>query len=323
MLFTLLAVFVAVFAVVLLFSVATGSDQRRREKRVLERVESVSMAFRRRPEDERLDILRDEMISSLPMVDRWLREFDLLPGLRKVLHQSNVSWTLADLLLRSLVLGAVAGLVVYWRTRDELFSAAMGVLAATGPTLYVLHKRSARFNAFEAKLPEALELMVRALRAGHGLVAGIEMVANEMGDPVGTEFKKSFDEQNYGLELREALLNLGERVPIHDVHIVITAIMIQRETGGNLAEVLEKVAYVIRERFRLKRQIRVHTAQGRLTGWILALMPVILGAVLYTVKPDFMARLWQHPTGLKMIYAAGIGTLIGGLIIRSIIRIRV
>jgi len=225
--------------------------------------------------------------------------------------------------LRSATFSVVAGLAVYWRTRTAPFALAIAALAACVPMMYVYFKRSQRFAAFEAKLPEALELMVRALRAGHGLISGIEMVANEMPDPIGVEFKKCFEEQNYGLELREALANLGERVPLHDVRIIITAIMIQRETGGNLAEVLEKVAYVIRERHRLKRQIRVHTAQGRLTGWILALLPVCLGALLFTVKPDFVALLWQNPTGLKMLYAAMIMTLLGGLIIRRIIRIRV
>jgi tight adherence protein B len=151
----------------------------------------------------------------------------------------------------------------------------------------------------------------------------MEMVANELPAPIGEDFKTTFDEQNYGLELREALLNLTERVPIHDVRIIVTAIMIQRDTGGNLAEVLEKVSHVIRERYRLKRQIRVHTAQGRLTGWILALLPVILGSLLFIARPDFIAVLWQHPTGIKMLYAACIMTGLGALVIRKIIQIRI
>ena len=144
----------------------------------------------------------------------------------------------------------------------------------------MLHKRSKRFNKFEQGLPEALDLMVSALRAGHSLVAALGLVAQESPDPIGGEFRICFDEQNYGLELRTAMDNLVARVPLQDLRIVTTAILIQKESGGNLAEVLDKTAYVIRERFRLKRQVRVHTAQGRLTGWILSFLPIVLGIAL-------------------------------------------
>ena len=145
----------------------------------------------------------------------------------------------------------------------------------------MLFKRSKRFGKFEQGLPEALDLMVSALRAGHSLIAAMGLVARECADPVGSEFKMCFEEQNYGLELKTALDNLIERVPLQDLSIVATAIMIQKESGGNLAEVLDKTSHVIRERFRLKRQIQTHTAQGRLTGWILSLLPVVLGIALY------------------------------------------
>jgi tight adherence protein B len=132
-----------------------------------------------------------------------------------------------------------------------------------------------------------------------------------------------FDEQNYGLDLREALQNLSERAPIQDIQIIVTAILIQRETGGNLAEVLDNTSKVIRERYRLKRQIMVHTAQGRLTGWVLAGLPVLLGTAIFLARPDFIATLWTNEQGLKLLYAACILTLLGALIIRHIIRIRV
>jgi tight adherence protein B len=165
--------------------------------------------------------------------------------------------------------------------------------------------------------------MVSALRAGHSLISALESVAREMPNPIGAEFRKCFDEQTFGLEMRESMLNLGARIPIHDVHIVITAILIQKESGGNLAEILDKVAAIIRERFRLKKQVQVHTAQGRLTGWILSLLPVILGFGLYMVNPEHMSVLWQDKLGLKLIYAAAIMTLIGALIIRKIVNIRI
>lgn len=320
---TVIIVFAVVFGLVSLMTTILSSGRRQRDKQIRTRLESVSMATRRQPGEERLSLLREEMIGSMPLFERWLQQFDLFPSLRKILHQSRLPWTLFDLLIGCAVIGASIAMLVYWRTRAEIFSFVVGGAAAAIPIVYVFYKRSQRFAAFEKKLPEALDLVVRALRAGHGLVSGIEMVANELPPPIGEEFKATFDEQNYGLELREALLNLAERVPIHDVSIIVTAIMIQRDTGGNLAEVLEKVAHVIRERYRLKRQIRVHTAQGRLTGWILALLPVILGSLLFIARPDFIAVLWQHPTGLRMLYAACIMTFLGALVIRRIIQIRV
>jgi tight adherence protein B len=197
------------------------------------------------------------------------------------------------------------------------------VCAGSIPILYVAYRRNKRFLAFEAQLPGALDLICRALRAGHGLVAGLKMVGDEVPDPIGSEFRKAFDEQNFGLELKESLYNLSERMPLQDVRIIVTAILIQRETGGNLAEVLEKAARVIRERYRLKRQIRTHTAQGRLTGWILSLLPLLLGIALFLVRPEFMSTLWTTDRGRRWLATATIMMIVGAIIIRRIIRIRV
>src|SRR5260370_12037783 len=147
--------------------------------------------------------------------------------------------------------------------------------------------------------------MVSALRAGHSLVSALDLAASESPDPIGTELRICFDEQNYGLELKTAMSNLAARVPLQDLKIVITAILIQKESGGNLAEVFDKAAYVIRERFRLKRQVRVHTAQGRLTGWILSFLPVGLGISLYLINPERMSLLWTRPICLKLLYLSG------------------
>jgi tight adherence protein B len=191
------------------------------------------------------------------------------------------------------------------------------------PFLFVLYKRRSRFNKFEQELPEALDLMVSAMRAGHSLNSSMDLVANEVADPVGGEFRICFDEQNYGLELKSAMNNLISRVPLQDLKMVVTAILIQKESGGNLAEVLDKVAYVIRERFRLRRQIRVHTAQGRMTGWILSLLPLVLGIGLYFISPETISLLWTRDIGIKLMWAAGIMTFIGALIIRKIVNMDV
>ena len=187
----------------------------------------------------------------------------------------------------------------------------------------MLHKRRQRFNSFEQGLPESLDLMVSALRAGHSLASALNLVALESPDPIGSEFQICFDEQNYGLELRTAMDNLITRVPLQDLRIVVTAILIQKESGGNLAEVLDKAAHVIRERFRLRRQVRVHTAQGRLTGWILSFLPLVIGIILYLVNPGMMSILWERPIGVKLLYTAAGMTLVGGLIIRKIVRMDV
>jgi len=188
---------------------------------------------------------------------------------------------------------------------------------------FVLFKRSKRLDSFQQGLPEALDLMVSALRAGHSLVAAMGSVARECADPLGCEFKACFEEQNYGLEMKTALDNMINRVPLQDLRIVATAIMIQKESGGNLAEVLDKTSHVVRERFRLKRQVAVHTAQGRMTGWVLTCLPVVLGIALYIVNPALMSVLWTNPIGIKMLWTAFGMLVVGGLIIRHIINMEV
>ena len=263
------------------------------------------------------------MLSAVPWINRWLLKIELAPRLRSTLYQANVSWTAGGLLLMSVACFVIPSYLLYLRTGTLAFALLIGLLLGFAPFAYVLHKRSQRFKKFEEELPEALDLMVSALRAGHSLVASLGLVGSESPDPIGGEFKICCDEQNYGLELRTALDNLVTRVPLQDVRIVTTAILIQKESGGNLAEVLDKAAYVIRERFRLKRQVRVHTAQGRLTGWILSFLPIVLGILLYLVNPDNMSLLWKREIGVKLLYTAAGMTVTGALIIRKIVRMDV
>ena len=316
-------VFCGVFAIVLLLSMSFDSSGVRARKQTQQRLESISLAANAEPQDEAIGLLLEEHVAFLPLVNQWLQRLDLFAGLRRLLKQADVTWTVMGVLLMSLVSAFVAGTAVYLRTNGTFLSVLLGAAASTGPMLYILQQRSYRFGKFEEALPGALDLMVSALRAGHSLISAVESVCREMPNPLGGEFRKCFDEQNFGLELRESMLNLAARVPIHDVHIVVTAILIQKESGGNLAEILEKVAYIIRERFQLKRQVRVHTAQGRLTGFILAFLPVILGIGLYLLNPEHMSILWQNPLGVKLMYGATVMTLIGGLIIRRIVNVRI
>ena len=316
------AVFISVFIVIALILTAAGAGASEREKQTLSRLDSILLS-KAHQGDEAVDIRRSELLSTIPWLNRWLQEIHLFPRLRLMLYQADLKWTVGGLILMTLFSLVIASNLVFWRTGEMTFSLLMGLIAAMGPFLYVRQKRSMRFDRFEARLPEALDMMVSALRAGHSLISSMGTVASEAGEPVAQEFKKCFDEQNFGAELRTAMMDLVTRVPIDDTRMIVTAILIQKESGGNLAEVLEKAAHIARERFRLKRQIRVHTAQGRMTGWILAVLPVILGLLLYLVNPDHLSLLWKKPIGVKMLYTASIMTITGALIIRKIIRIRV
>ncbi len=187
----------------------------------------------------------------------------------------------------------------------------------------IRYKRSARLYKFEEFFPEALDLLSRGIRAGHAFSAGMKMVADELGEPVGPEFRKAFDEQNFGLPLKESLNNLCARVPILDVRFFSTAVLIQRETGGNLSEILDNLAAVVRERFKIRRQVRVHTAHGRFTGYVLMALPAFLALALSFINPEHMNRLFEERMGQMMIIASIIMQAVGFFWIRQVIKIEV
>lgn len=317
-------VFLGVFVVVALLMVATGSNSSQEAKLVLARLDSV-LATEKQPEMSELlvDVRKQEAVSSIPWIDRFLRRIEFVPRLRRMLSQANLKWTVGGLVLMSTAAFAFSGYLVYMRTGRLVIALAVGAALGFLPFAYVLKMRARRMAKFEEGLPEALDLIVSALRVGHSLNSAMGLVTRECPDPVGPEFKICFEEQNYGLELKTALENMVTRAPVQDLRIVVTAILIQKESGGNLAEVLEKTAQVIRERFRLKRQVMTHTAQGRLTGVILTLLPVVLGFLLYLINPKMMSLLWTRELGIKLLYAAGVMIVIGGLIIRKIVNMEV
>ncbi len=324
MVLIIVLVFLGVFAVVSLIMVASGSNASQESKLVSDRLDSV-LAIEKKPDMSNLivDVRKSEVVSSIPWIDRFLREIEFVPRVRRLLAQADLKWTVGGLVLMSAAAFIFPAYLVYLRTGRFLVGVAAGIAIGSIPTLFVLKKRSYRLGKFEAGLPEALDLVVSALRVGHSFNSALGLVTRECPDPVGPEFKICYEEQNYGLELKTALENMVTRVPIQDLRIVVTAILIQKESGGNLAEVLEKTAQVIRERFRLKRQVRTHTAQGRLTGIILTLLPVVLGFLLYMINPKMMSLLWTRELGIKLLYAAGIMIVIGGLIIRKIVNMDV
>jgi tight adherence protein B len=323
MLLIFILVFIGVFAVVALPWIAKSVGPAQKAKEVQDRLASALATEAPEQHEAIVNLRKDDQISSIPWLNKKLLAFELTPYLRKTLDQANLSWSAGRLLIMSAVSFAVPSYLVDLKTSMILPALGIGLVTGLAPFGFVIFKRNARFGKFEQNLPEALDLMVSGLRAGHSLNAAMGLVGREVPDPVGGEFKTCFEEQNYGLELKAAIENLIDRVPIQDLRIVATAIMIQKESGGNLAEVLDKTSYVIRERFRLKRQIRTHTAQGRLTGWILSLLPVVLGIGLFMVNPTMMSILWTRQIGIYLLWASAAMTVLGGLIIRKIVNMEV
>jgi tight adherence protein B len=316
-----LLVFVAVALGV--FALASGFDERNAQARVLrERLESVDQAARRRPSLD-LELLRDELLSEIPALNRLLQRWSRVGRLQRFIYQADLQVRAGKLLLMSACLSAVLGFLINTVTGVALFGLLFAAAGAAAPLGYVAYRRGRRFSRFEVMFPEAIDLLTRAVRAGHAFPTALELIATELGEPVSGEFRKLFEEQKFGLPIREALMNLAERMPLVDVKFFVTAVMLQRETGGNLAEILDKLSYVIRERFKIHRQVRVYTAQGRLTMMMLMGLPFLVVGVLMLINADFMTPLFTDPIGHTLITIGVVMQTIGFFLIRKIIHIQV
>jgi tight adherence protein B len=282
---------------------------------------------RMRPPGEKkrskLGVLRpEEKLSSIVAIDTLLRRLaPLSRPLQEVILQSGVRITLSVLLLLSGCLALTGYLIASYLTGLQSAGALVGGILLFGPFAYVKRERAKRLLKFEEQFPEAIELIGRALRAGHALPTGLGMVGDEIPAPVGTEFRILFDEQNFGLTLPEAIRNFAARVPVLDARFFATAVLTQREAGGNLAEVLDNLAAVIRERFRVKRQVRVISAHGRITGWVLTLLPPCVAVATFIASPAHLRILSEDPLGIQMIIWAVAAQIVGALIIRRIVDI--
>lgn len=242
--------------------------------------------------------------------------------LQPLVTQSGLNITVGTLVMACL-LAAVTGYgLVKWLTYYTYLALAAAPLFGAIPYLVVRYVRAKRLETFEEQFPESIELIARALRAGHAFPTGLLMVAEEIPNPVGAEFKLVYDRQNFGMPLNDALKGLAERVPILDAKFFATAVLTQRETGGNLSEVLDNLARVIRERFKVKRQVRAVTAHGRMTGWILAALPPVLGLILCFVSPEHMKTMVTDPLGIRMLAIGGTMQVIGTVIIRKLVNFR-
>ncbi len=313
-------VFLGIFAVIALSLVATAPANN--SKQALAALDAV---LKTEPDhlsrQQTLNLRKDEQVSSIPWLNKRLQQLDLVAWLHKLLSQAALNWSPGRLLTMTAVGLVLPPYVLYLSFHSLPLALAAGVVGGGLPVGLVAFKRSRRFAAFEKGLPEALDLMVSGLRAGHSLLAAIALVSKECQEPVRSEFKICFEEQNYGLELKTALDNLLGRVPLQDLKVAAAAILIQKESGGNLAEVLDKTAQVIRDRFRLRQQIKTHTAQGRITGWTLTLLPVVLGCAIYVVNPAMVSILWHRKIGIEMLWGASGLIVIGGFVINKIVSI--
>lgn len=267
-------------------------------------------------------ILRTEELSRIPWFNRMLGSIDLARDLRRLIEQSGVQVTTGALLLIMLVCGEIA-LVLTLKLNRPFVSAGSFILFGAVPLFYILHRRSERMRKFSEQFPDAIDMMTSALKAGHALGRAMQLVAMEAPDPIKTEFRKTFEEQNLGLPIRESLMNLADRVDNVDLKLFVMAVIIQRESGGNLTEILTKISGTIRARFALLGQIKVYTAQGRFTAWVLGLLPLVVGLVVYFLNPDYISFHFRDPVGRVFLGFAIVLQITGLLIVRRIVKMKV
>ena len=263
-----------------------------------------------------------ERLSEMHALDYLLaRAGRVVDPVQRTIEQSGLKLTLGTLVLASLLAAAIAFYLVNTFVHLVLVAAVVAGLAACIPYGYVRYKRNQRLLKFEEQFPEAIDLLSRALRAGHAITTGLSMVAEELPAPIGPEFQILYDQQNFGLPLSQALKNFADRVVILDARFFVTAVLTQRESGGNLSEVLDNLAQIIRDRFKVKRQVRVISAHGRITGWVLSAMPVSLGLFFAMTNPEKYATFYRDPLGMQMIFGALLLQLIGVFVIKKIVNI--
>lgn len=318
----LMAILVFLLVALAVFAAVSLLDQRSAQARLIkERLANERKAPERA--EEEVALLRDEQLSRIPAIDALLRRSSRVTEIQKMLAQGGLPMRAGNFLGFSALAGIVATVVAYIvSNRVEVAWVAL-LVGFLLPYSYASFRRNQRFEKFEELFPEAIDTLARAVRAGHAFTTALEMITNEVAEPVSSEFRQLYEEQKFGMPVRDALINLTERMPLVDVKFFVTAVMLQRETGGNLAEILDNLSYVIRERFKIQRQVRVYTAQGRLTMALLMGMPPIIVAVMLLLNPGFIRPLFSDPIGHTLLVAGIILQTIGYFVIRKIIRIRV
>lgn len=311
----------ALFLVLGAYFLATrGSDAKRArlQKRLAE-----ALLHSAHTEDVEVVIARNELMSEIPWLNRSLISVQAALQLKRVLDQADLHITPSRLVMFSGMAGLLAALAASVVSASILLMVGAGLLAAAIPFIHVWWTRKKRFEHFLEHLPDALDLMSRALSAGHAFSEAMHMASAEMPEPIATEFRKTYEEQNLGLSLKLALENLTQRIPLLDLRMCVTAVLIQRETGGNLSEILEKVAYTIRERFRIMGDLKTLTTSSRMSAWLLCGLPIFVTFVITAMNPDYMSILWKDQRGHYLIGIALLLQVTGMLIVRKILKIKI
>jgi len=321
MLVSFLVFLFALFLVLGAYLLATqGTDAKR--ARLRQRL-SEALLHSAHTEDIEVVLARNELMSEIPWLNRSLVRVQAALHLKRLLDQADLHITPSRLVMFSGMAGLLAALATSVVSISILLIVVAGFSAASIPFVHVWWMRKKRFDSFLEHLPDALDLMSRGLSAGHGFAEAMHMVSTEMPEPIATEFRKTYEEQNLGLSLKLALENLVDRIPLLDLRMCITAVLIQRETGGNLAEILEKVAYTIRERFRIMGDLKTLTTSSRMSAWLLCALPIGVTLVITAMNPDYMAILWKDYRGHYLIATALFLQVTGMLIVRKILRIKI
>ncbi len=287
------------------------------------RLRGESARLREDQAKEPVGILRERKLSDVPWLHELLSSLTNLGGIEKLLQQANSQMPLGVFLLLSAAMGGFGMLVAGFMDYGLIPSIGIGLVCMFIPLVFIRMKRSRRFKEFERQLPEALDLMARALRAGHAFSVGMKMVGDEFPDPIGPEFSRTVEEISFGIDTPEAMANLNERVMSTDLKFFITALLVQRETGGNLAEIIEAISRLIRQRFELLGRVKALSAEGRLSGIILFLMPIVMGFVLWWLNPAYMQMLFDDQLGQMMVAGASVLMVIGAVIMKNMCDIKV
>ncbi len=290
------------------------------DKRIQERLSGLD--HRLTEEGDQTEIIRRVTFSRIAWIDRILRDTKSALQLQTMLDQAKMKWTVGRFFFYSACCMLVGAIIGNWWIPVGFVGWIPGLALGFAPFGWVLYRRSARFRRFNLQLPDAVDLIARSLRAGHSLPSALVTVSEEVADPLGTEFRQCADEMSYGLPFREAMVNLFRRFPLPDLQFLIAAILVQKETGGNLAELLDKTAAVLRSRIQLQQKVRVYTAQGRMTGAILIALPFVCFILLNIVRPGYTTPLFETETGRKMVYGTLISMALGTIFIRRIIQIK-
>jgi len=316
--FVFLTSLFVVYALYVITSRKSDAKRRLLDERLAEAIRSSAHST-----DVEVQLAREELLSEIPWLNRSLLKLEVTSGLKRMIDQADLHITVMRLVLFAGTAAALGFLAASMVTVSLPLKVLFGLLAGAFPFLHVIAKRKKRMKKFLQLLPDALDLMSRGLSAGHAFTEALQMVSSEMPEPIATEFRKTYDEQNLGLSLKLALENMVQRIPLLDLRMCVTAIMIQRETGGNLSELLEKVAHTIRERFRIMEDLKTLTLSSRWSAWLLCALPIFLAVYMSVMNPTYMEVLWRDPRGHNLLFLAATMQILGMLMVQKIMKIKI